>query len=125
MVSNNRSSKQISKFRGVRKAEFEPQAKNGADPIMFPSADDRAVVIDQLDDYLKTILRFKIREFVHLSPCFEAIPSIDVRRYPIDIRNYRRLLSLDHTPQRARDAVCRNKKRVKATRRKISRYLVV
>ncbi len=92
---------------------------------MFPSADDRAVVLDQLDDYLKTILRFKIREFVHLSPCFEAIPSIDVRRYPIDIRNYRRLLSLEQNIPTQRNVECHNKKRLKATRRRILRYLPV
>jgi len=92
---------------------------------MFPSADDRAVVLDQLDDYLKTILRFKIREFVHLSPCFEAIPSIDVRRYPIDIRNYRRLLSLEQNIPAHQPQDCRNRKRVKANRRRIFRYIPV
>lgn len=91
---------------------------------MFPAADDRAVALEDLDDYLKTILRFKIREFIHLNPCFEAIPSIDVRRYPIDIRNYRRLLSLEQNiPQKSLD--CHNKKRVKATRRRIVRFIPV
>jgi hypothetical protein len=92
---------------------------------MFPSADDRSVVLDQLDDYLKTILKFKIREFIHLNPCFEAIPSIDVRRYPIDIRNYRRLLSLEQNVPNQKPLDCRNKKRIKAARRRIVRYLPV
>jgi hypothetical protein len=101
------------------------QENNVGGVRMFPSADDRAVVLDQLDDYLKTILKFKIREFVHLSPCFEAIPSLDVRRYPIDIRNYRRLLSLEQNIPAQRNVECHNKKRVKATRRRIIRYLPV
>jgi hypothetical protein len=101
------------------------QENNVGGVRMFPSSDDRAVVLDQLDDYLKTILKFKIREFVHLSPCFEAIPSIDVRRYPIDIRNYRRLLSLEQNIPAQRNVECHNKKRVKATRRRIIRYLPV
>lgn len=110
MLSNNRS--------------IQNSRPNGVG--MFPSADDRAIVLDQLDDYLKTILKFKIREFVHLSPCFEAIPSIDVRRYPIDIRNYRRLLSLEQNiPMKPQQATCRQKKRIKAARRRILRYISV
>ena len=102
------------------------QEENSLDEVrMFPSADDRAVALNELDDYLKTILRFKIREFIHLNPCFEAIPSIDVRRYPIDIRNYRRLLSLEQNMPTQKVVECRNKKRVKATRRRILRYLPV
>ncbi len=94
--------------------------------MLFPTAEDRAIVLDQLDDYLKTILRFKIREFVHLSPCFEAVPSIDVKRYPIDIRNYRRLLSLDQSVQpRTRQAICQNRQRVRAIRRRRIARLIV
>ncbi len=39
------------------------------------------VELEELDDYLKTILKFKIREFIHMSPFFEGIPSIDVSHY--------------------------------------------
>ncbi len=39
------------------------------------------VELEELDDYLKTILKFKIREFIHMSPFFEGIPSIDVNNY--------------------------------------------
>lgn len=39
------------------------------------------VELEELDDFLKTILKFKIREFIHMSPFFEGIPSIDVSNY--------------------------------------------
>jgi hypothetical protein len=39
------------------------------------------VALERLDDHLKAILKVKLREFVHLSPCFVDIPSIDVSRY--------------------------------------------
>lgn len=35
------------------------------------------VSLDNLDDHLKALLRLKIREWVHLSPWFQDIPSID------------------------------------------------
>jgi hypothetical protein len=35
------------------------------------------VSLDALDDHLKALLRLKIREWVHLSPWFQDIPSID------------------------------------------------
>lgn len=85
---------------------------------MVQSFDERAVVLDKLDEHLKTILRFKLREFVHLSPCFEAVPSIDMRRYPIDVRNYRRLLSLESGAVKGKKpAGCPNKQRVRVMRR--------
>ena len=39
------------------------------------------VMLDQLDNHLKALLKVKLREFVHLSPCFVDIPSIDLSRY--------------------------------------------
>jgi len=39
------------------------------------------VALEHLDDHLKAILKVKLREFVHLSPCFTDIPSIDMNRY--------------------------------------------
>lgn len=90
----------------------------------FPVDEERAVLLNELDDYLKTILKFKLREFIHLSPCFEAVPSIDVRRYPIDIRNYRRLLSLEqHFPVKGRS--CPHKNRIRPVRRRVRRFTVV
>lgn len=47
---------------------------------MFCST-DVPVELEELDDFLKTILKFKIREFIHMSPFFEGIPSIDVANY--------------------------------------------
>lgn len=43
--------------------------------------DELPVSLEQLDDYLKAILKIKIREFVHLNPIFNCIPSIDVESY--------------------------------------------
>jgi hypothetical protein len=43
--------------------------------------DELPVSLEHLDDYLKAILKIKIREFVHLNPIFNCIPSIDVESY--------------------------------------------
>ena len=43
---------------------------------------ESTVSLDHLDDHLKAILKLKIREFVHLSPWFRNIPSIDTTYYP-------------------------------------------
>lgn len=56
-----------------------------------------AVPLTQLDGYLKTIIRFKLREFIHLNPCFNTAPALDMNAYPIDVRNYRRILTMEAT----------------------------
>lgn len=43
--------------------------------------DELPISLDRLDDYLKAILKIKLREFVHLNPIFNCIPSIDVASY--------------------------------------------
>ena len=43
--------------------------------------DEHPVRLEKLDDHLKAILKIKIREFVHLNPIFNCIPSIDVESY--------------------------------------------
>ncbi|MBI5174928.1 MAG: hypothetical protein SFV17_03670 [Candidatus Obscuribacter sp.] len=43
--------------------------------------DELPISLDKLDDYLKAILKIKLREFVHLNPIFNCIPSIDVASY--------------------------------------------
>ena len=43
---------------------------------------ESTVALEHLDGLLKTILRVKLREFVHLSPCFRDIPSINTESYP-------------------------------------------
>ena len=94
---------------------------------MKPSVEEKAVVLEHLDEFMRAILKFKIREFIHLNPCFDAIPSIDVKAYPIDIRNYRRLLSIDYQiPSAAqKDEGCPNKERTFGTRRRTSRVVAV
>ncbi|HEY9870458.1 MAG TPA: hypothetical protein V6D08_14935 [Candidatus Obscuribacterales bacterium] len=39
------------------------------------------VRLEHLDTHLKAILKLRIREFVHLSPWFRDIPSIDTSHY--------------------------------------------
>jgi hypothetical protein len=41
------------------------------------SWDEYPVSLEKLDDHLKALLRLKIREFVHFSPCFRDVPSVD------------------------------------------------
>ncbi|MBZ0185724.1 MAG: hypothetical protein K8F91_05675, partial [Candidatus Obscuribacterales bacterium] len=85
---------------------------------MISSTAERAILLEDLDAYLKTILKFKLREFVHLNRCFSSIPSVDLKAYPLDVRNHRRLLNLEHhVPVAKRTSVCPNKKRIKARRR--------
>ncbi|GEM_PF-3111363 len=49
---------------------------------MAGTARERSISLDRLDDHLKAILKLKLREFVHLSPWFHDIPSLDVTYYP-------------------------------------------
>lgn len=39
--------------------------------------DEYPVSLDKLDDHLKALLRLKIREFVHLSPWFKDVDTVD------------------------------------------------
>lgn len=45
-------------------------------------AKELSVSLEHLDDHLRAILKLKLREFVHLSPWFHDIPSIDMTYYP-------------------------------------------
>ncbi len=49
---------------------------------MIGSPRELSISLEHLDDHLKAILKLKLREFVHLSPWFHDIPSIDVTFYP-------------------------------------------
>ena len=40
---------------------------------MFVAVNEKAVALDELDPYLKAILKTKVREFIYLNPCFENI----------------------------------------------------
>jgi hypothetical protein len=48
---------------------------------MALASDESTVALEHLDDHLKAILKLKLREFVHLSPCFNNIPLIDMDNY--------------------------------------------
>jgi hypothetical protein len=41
------------------------------------------VPLDRLDDYLKAILKLKIREFVHLNPWFKDVDTTSEVRLPL------------------------------------------
>ncbi|HEY9773403.1 MAG TPA: hypothetical protein V6C81_06290 [Planktothrix sp.] len=74
------------------------------------------VALEHLDDHLKAILKVKLREFVHLSPCFADIPSIDMSHYG---------RGQSSAPAQV-DAGCPNSKhRVQTHRRRPTRPLVV
>lgn len=47
-----------------------------------------AISIEELDDRLKAILRIKIREFVHLNPILNLIPSFDLSEYQAGINSH-------------------------------------
>ena len=54
--------------------------------ISYPSSVDsdfagRAIQLEELDGRLKMMLKLKLREFIHLSPFFQDIPSIDLSFY--------------------------------------------
>ena len=38
---------------------------------------ESAIALEKLDDHLKSLLRLKIREFVHLSPFFKNLPMVE------------------------------------------------
>ncbi len=44
---------------------------------MTRARNESPVSLDKLDDHLKALLRLKIREFVHLSPWFKNLPTVD------------------------------------------------
>lgn len=44
---------------------------------MASALDESPVSLDKLDDHLKALLRLKIREFVHLSPCFKDVTTVE------------------------------------------------
>ena len=95
---------------------------------MFPDTQERSVLLSSLDDRLRTILRFKLREFVHLNPCFDLITSLNDESFSIDIRNQRRLLSMDDRERLMAQEVrveCPNKSRVRLKRRKLERRLAI
>ena len=76
------------------------------------------VRLDQLDDHLKVILKFKIREFVHLSPCFRDIPSIDTASYPA-------CTSQPAPVKQTQDAGCPNRLNRIHTRKRYVRHAVI
>ncbi len=71
---------------------------------MSPFTTESTVSLEHLDDYLKAIVKVKLREFVHLSPWFQDIPSIDVNNYmrfeSVDRPNYAGYLPDEDCPNR-------------------------
>lgn len=81
------------------------------------------VSLEHLDDHLKAILKVKLREFVHLSPCFTDIPSIDMSRYG----RGQSAMASEHlsTPGHVHDDGCPNKQHTTRPRRRPVRPTVV
>jgi hypothetical protein len=68
---------------------------------MSQSARESSIALEHLDDHLKAILKMKIREFVHLSPWFRHIPSIDATSYPAaTIDSHSNAIEEEHCPNR-------------------------
>jgi len=84
---------------------------------MSVKAKESTVSLDHLDDHLKAILKLKIREFVHLSPWFRNIPSIDTTYYPKPLESAPNL-----TP---RAGTCPNRQHRPLLRRRTKRPLMV
>ncbi len=69
--------------------------------------DEQPISLDKLDDRLKAILKIKIREFVHLNPVFNCIPSIDVSSYCTDMSKSLAKSAPGEIPQNLRVEVTR------------------
>ncbi|HEY9717027.1 MAG TPA: hypothetical protein V6C69_06145 [Trichormus sp.] len=80
------------------------------------------VALEHLDDHLKAILKVKLREFVHLSPCFADIPSIDMSRYG---RSQALVAAQHHLHVVSHDDGCPNKQHKTNLRRRPVRPVVV
>lgn len=78
---------------------------------MTRALDESPVSLDMLDDHLRALLRLKIREFVHLSPCFKDVSAVD----PTSFSSYR--LAQPDVPEmvmrHSQDATCPNRKQVR------------
>ncbi len=89
---------------------------------MTRALDESPVSLDKLDDHLRALLRLKIREFVHLSPWFKDVATVD----PICFTNYR--LAQPDVPEmvmrHSQDAACPNRKQDAQTRRRHVRVAI-
>ena len=93
---------------------------------MSTNAQDIPVQLSDLDLRLKTILKFKLREFVHLNPCFNLVTSLNDQSFSIDVRNQRRMLNLDNKPQKIiSKAICPYARRIKLKRRKVQKPVYI
>mgnify|MGYP001209785018 CR=1 FL=1 len=96
---------------------------------MSPNTLERAVMLSHLDDRLRAILKFKLREFVHLNPCFNVVTPLNTENFSMDKRNQDRLLNLDDR-QYARQVVdqkkpCPHSFRMSKPRRKVLRRVAI
>lgn len=76
---------------------------------MYQVSKESPVALEHLDDYLKAILKLKIREFVHLSPWFRNIPSINTGCYPAVPKMAHRLADPDDCPNRSHRVYVRHR----------------
>lgn len=78
------------------------------------------VPLESLDDHMKALLRLKLREFVHLSPWFKNIPSID----PLLYSNSYQPRQNQYRTQAMPDTQCPNRKPVAPAARRHARQAV-
>jgi hypothetical protein len=71
-----------------QKLRKEPLKIGYARKRMSILTSESPIALENLDDHLKALLKLKLREFVHLNPCFSDIPSIDVTRYARPVEAY-------------------------------------
>jgi hypothetical protein len=69
------------------------------------------VSLEDLDEHHKALLRLKLREFVHLSPWFKHIPSIDLSLFPAVAASTAR------SKQAAHLHACPNRRQIENVRR--------
>lgn len=95
--------------------------------VMSPNTLERAVLLSHLDDRLRAILKFKLREFVHLNPCFNTVVPFKDESFSIDLRNQRQLLNLEAQPlvHFMTSTPCPHKDRVIGMRRRVSRRVYI
>lgn len=83
---------------------------------MATNTRELSISLEELDDHLRAILKLKLREFVHLSPWFHNIPSINISFYP-------QQSDVSFDTEESVDAVCPNRDRL-VVRRRSGRQIV-
>jgi hypothetical protein len=76
---------------------------------MFTPASENSVRLENLDARLRTILKFKLREFIHLSPFFQDVPVDLTARDTVAARTKASIVWLENCPNKHGRAVVRRR----------------